>query len=84
MRKPNIDWDAWLAAAIVITLVLLIAIGCAHLTTFLWAEKHCLMHGWKDAKVTWDLTAYCIREENEYEIVRPLSEVMMAEENELK
>ena len=39
-------------------------------------EKKCLLYGWKDYSVTWDFQKYCIREENEYEIVKPLEEII--------
>lgn len=44
------------------------------------ADAQCLEHGWKDARLDWRLRAYCIREENEYEIVRPLHEVLKENE----
>jgi len=38
-------------------------------------QKTCLEAGWRDYEVTWDYSAFCVREENEYEIVIPLSQV---------
>lgn len=77
MKKFNIDWSTWLLEVIFIALVLMTALWCpVQFAASLRAEKLCLQHGWKDAKVTWDLTAYCVREENEYEIVKPLAVIM--------
>lgn len=35
-------------------------------------DQACLRCGWRQGKVTIMLEHYCIREENEYEITRPL------------
>jgi hypothetical protein len=39
------------------------------------AEAECYRYGYVDAHVPFTLTAYCSREENEYEIIKPLSEI---------
>ena len=39
----------------------------------------CLDYGYANHSVAWNLRAYCIREENEYEIVKPLSELISNE-----
>ena len=36
----------------------------------------CAQNGWRDSKVTWNFQRYCIREENEYEIIVPLYKIM--------
>ena len=41
-------------------------------------EIQCLELGWKDSHTTWNLKQYCSREENEYEITKPLSEIRSA------
>lgn len=41
--------------------------------------KACLLHGWRDSMITWDFQGFCAREENEYEIVKPLSEIVAQE-----
>ena len=35
-------------------------------------EARCLEAGWAKASVTYNLRRFCIREENEYEITKPL------------
>lgn len=39
-------------------------------------DQRCLAAGWKASKVTWNFEAYCVREENEYEITTPLSQIL--------
>lgn len=36
----------------------------------------CLEHGWALTRTTWKLESFCIREENEYEIVKSVIEVV--------
>jgi hypothetical protein len=38
------------------------------------AQK-CLLLGWKSSAVTWNFQRYCSREENEFEITKPLEEI---------
>lgn len=42
----------------------------------LWAEAKCLEHGWSETSITFGLQCYCTREEDAYDIVRPLSEII--------
>lgn len=42
-------------------------------------EIYCLRAGWADSAVTVTLEPYCIREENEYEITKPLWKVLQEE-----
>jgi len=42
----------------------------------LYVDAKCKELGWKNSSITWNLKAYCIREENEYEITKPLSELL--------
>lgn len=39
-------------------------------------EAICLEHGWASSKTTYTLKGYCIRKENEYEITKPLLEIV--------
>ncbi len=41
--------------------------------------SQCLEYGYANHSVTWNFKGYCIREENEYEIVKPLSELISNE-----
>ncbi len=34
-------------------------------------ERQCLKAGYPNSHIAWDLSAYCTREENEYEITLP-------------
>lgn len=64
--------DTWMNLILAIVLILLfIYIG----TGFV-AERQCLAHGWAGSKVTFALEQYCIREENEYEITKPLRDIV--------
>lgn len=63
----------WILTAI-LTFILAIGAVVFGLKTFI-TESTCLSYGWKDAKIDWRLKGYCIREENEYEIVKPLNEI---------
>ena len=63
----------YLAAVVIVLFILLLA---AYMVVDVKVEADCLSHGWKDSKVDWKFEAYCIREENEYEIVKPLSEIL--------
>lgn len=47
-----------------------------YVPTALYTEAKCLKNGWKDYRVSIGLQKYCVREENEYEITKPLSEVL--------
>ena len=38
-------------------------------------QRRCLVHGYPDSYVAWNFAAYCVREENEYEIVVPLGDL---------
>jgi len=58
-----------------IVLVILLCYGVVFLVDVASTEKNCLDAGWADHKVAYDLTSYCIREENEYEIVVPLKDL---------
>lgn len=45
--------------------------------TFAFAtNQKCLEAGWRSSEVTWNLQQYCSREENEYEITKPLKKVL--------
>lgn len=72
LKDNAIDIFLWILLWLVAIILAILLVAFAR------AEKLCLEHGWKDSKVTWGLTAYCIREENEYEIVKPLK-VILAE-----
>jgi len=39
-------------------------------------QATCLKYGWKDHAVTWNFERYCIREEDEFEITKPLSVII--------
>ncbi len=69
MRVNTVD----LAVGIGIVLFL-VAIG-AFIVTDARTQANCLRQGWANHTVTWNLVGYCIREENEYEITVPLSEL---------
>ena len=40
-------------------------------------QSKCLELGWASSEITWNFQAYCIREENEYEITKPLKELLI-------
>ena len=67
--------ESWYIVLIGVFLIVVLCGLLAMIPYLMYAEKECLSRGWKESSVTWDLTIYCIREENEYEIVRPLSEI---------
>ena len=56
---------------IVIFLIYCIILAIVALDT----DAKCLALGWKEAHITWDFKRYCSREENEYEITKPLEEI---------
>ena len=39
-------------------------------------SQKCRAAGWGEASITWNLEKYCHREENEFEITKPLNEVL--------
>lgn len=72
-KVKAIDWGF---VSLILILVTTLAITGIVLAVSLRADKLCLEQGWANSKVTWDLTTYCIREENEYEIVKPLEAIL--------
>lgn len=44
-----------------------------------WLSFH-LNAGWRESSITWDLQAFCAREENEYEIVVPLRDGIVTDQ----
>jgi len=45
--------------------------------TFMIIHQQCLSNGWANASVDYKLNGYCAREENEYEIIRPLEDILL-------
>jgi hypothetical protein len=71
--------SCWEKAAVIIIVGLLAMFVIAmvvYLPIGLETNRQCLKYGWKTGEVTWDLRRYCIREENEYEVVKPLPEII--------
>jgi hypothetical protein len=56
-------------------MVLFLIVYFVHAGVSLLVQQRCLRQGYADSKVTWTFEGYCIREENEYEIVVPLREL---------
>lgn len=65
-------WE-WL---VVFLIAALIAFTLTYLIQAARADQQCAELGWRDYKIIWNLKAFCIREENEYEIIRPLKELL--------
>ncbi len=59
-------------------LIIVFLLGYGVLTAIysLTTEQICLENGWKEGVITWNLQRYCSREENEYEITKPLKEII--------
>ena len=73
--RIRINWED-VAATVVIALVLAIIIYAAVFTVCVAkTELACAQEGWRDYTVTWNLEQFCVREENEYEIIKPLGEI---------
>ena len=71
-----IEWDKIIGVIVGIVIVAIVALMAARFVVDSRVQKLCLQHGWANHGVTWDLQGFCIREENEYEIVKPLSEIL--------
>ena len=56
-------------------IVILFIIAIVFMPLQMTAESKCKALGWKNSSVTWDLIQYCHRQENEYDITKPLSEL---------
>ena len=56
--------------------VVFLAWALASIPVMMGAESLCLEAGYPRATVTWNWKTYCVREENEYEIVKPLRDVL--------
>lgn len=69
------SWDIVYALAILIGITLLLIYGAAFSYQVATGEKACLVAGYRDASITWDLTVYCITRSEQTDIVKPLSEV---------
>lgn len=65
-----LGWIALIFIALVIIWIVLFLVMTADV------EAKCLKLGWADYAVAFNLKQYCIREENEYEITVPLSDVI--------
>lgn len=65
-----------LAVAIIILIAVVISYGIAFMFKVASVEAQCYQHGWADYKVAWNFNSYCLREENEYEIIRPLADIL--------
>lgn len=68
--------DDFFSTLIEFAVVIFIIWAVAAFVSIIIVESQCLAYGWADANITWYLKGYCIREENEYEITRPLSEIL--------
>jgi len=69
----NGDASFWLTVLVIVAFFLIVVVSC---TAEVKCSNACLRFGWRDSKMTYpDLGCYCVREENEYEIVKPLWEL---------
>lgn len=59
---------------IIFIIFLITYMGTLLITSFK-VEADCLKLGWRNSIVVWNFEQYCIREENEYEITKPLKEL---------
>lgn len=66
------DIELLFAFILIIFAIYMIIIGINEVIT----NQKCLELGWRDGEITWNFQAYCIREENEYEITKPLKELL--------
>jgi len=77
VAQPKGRWIGYIFYAVCVILVMLLLLyTLVHCIATINVDAECLRHGWKDSRVDWRFRSYCIREENEYEIVAPLSEVI--------
>lgn len=65
----------WAGIGIVVIVAFFVWIGAMLFANF-YVQARCLDAGWASYNVSITLSGYCIREENEYEITRPLREVL--------
>lgn len=56
-------------------MVLIVSVVVAYGVLMAYTNSKCLEYSYKEARVSYDFSLYCIREENEYEIVKPLREI---------
>jgi len=61
--------------AVLLTICFIVWIGLQVLLDFS-TQATCLAYGWKDSRVTWNFKRYCVREEDEWEVVKPLSVIL--------
>jgi hypothetical protein len=61
---------------VILLFVAFVVVACIFTVHMVQTKKLCLENGWRNYSITWDLQKFCIREENEYEIVKPLSEIL--------
>lgn len=65
------DIELLFAFILIIFAIYMIIIGITEVIT----NQKCLELGWRDGETTWNFQTYCSREENEYEITKPLKEL---------
>ena len=78
------DFEFILATIMFVGMGILVIVFLVWSAFTLSVEQQCLSHGWKEGRVTWNLERYCIREENEYEITRLLSDIKEGGELEIE
>lgn len=71
----RVDWGAICLNALGVFVVTLLVYFTIFMAISAQTKRACLRAGWKDNEVTWNLERYCIREENEYEITKPLATI---------
>ena len=74
--KYTVDWSDIGAALVALLALAIVVYALAFMVVAAKTEAVCAQHGWRDYTVTWNFTQYCVREENEYEIIKPLHEIV--------
>lgn len=72
----KIDLEYMFGMLLMITFVLFFIYSLVFIVIYSTTEQLCLENGWKEGIITWNFQRYCGREENEYEIVKPLKEII--------
>ncbi len=71
-------WDDivhWGATALGFGLILLLVWVVGGVGRAVYVDSRCLELGWRTGLLNWKLEGYCTRQENEYDITRPLKEL---------
>lgn len=76
MIRLNFSWEDFCAVVVALVILAIVVYAVAFTIDMAKTELACARHGWAGYKVTWNFESYCLREENEYEIVRPLIDIL--------